>query len=76
MTSGTTPRRVDLPSSRAIRSNDSVAVNRPGAAAKAIRSGWYFTGDTGYIDHDGGLFDTGRKLVTGEYEAVEPGRAC
>jgi 2-furoate---CoA ligase len=34
--------------------------NRPDADAKAIRRGWYFTGDTGYVDADGDLFVTGR----------------
>ncbi len=33
---------------------------RPDADAKALREGWYFTGDTGYIDGDGDLFVTGR----------------
>jgi len=33
---------------------------RPEADAKAIREGWYFTGDTGYFDPDGDLFVTGR----------------
>ena len=34
--------------------------NRPEANAKALREGWYFTGDTGYFDEDGDLFVTGR----------------
>ena len=34
--------------------------NRPDANAKALRGGWYFTGDTGYFDADGELFVTGR----------------
>ena len=34
--------------------------NRPDADAKALRGGWYFTGDTGYMDADGDLFVTGR----------------
>ena len=34
--------------------------NRPDADAKSIHNGWYFTGDTGYVDADGDLFVTGR----------------
>ena len=33
---------------------------RPDANAKALRDGWYFTGDTGYFDADGDLFVSGR----------------
>ena len=33
---------------------------RPDVDAKALRHGWYFTGDTGYVDVDGDLFVTGR----------------
>ena len=47
---------------------------RPEADAKAIRDGWYFTGDTGYFDADGDLFVTGRvddMIITGG-ENVSP----
>lgn len=46
----------------------------PEATAKALRDGWYFTGDTGYVDEDGDLFVTGRvddMIVTGG-ENVSP----
>ena len=33
---------------------------RPDANAKSLRQGWYFTGDTGYIDARGDLYVTGR----------------
>ena len=33
---------------------------RPEADAKAIRGGWYFSGDTGYVDAQNDLFVTGR----------------
>jgi 2-furoate---CoA ligase len=47
---------------------------RPEADAAAIRAGWYFTGDTGYVDADGDLFVTGRvddMIITGG-ENVSP----
>jgi 2-furoate---CoA ligase len=33
---------------------------RPDANAKSLHAGWYFTGDTGYVDADGDLFVSGR----------------
>jgi 2-furoate---CoA ligase len=34
--------------------------NRPDADASALREGWYFTGDMGYVDDAGDLFVSGR----------------
>jgi 2-furoate---CoA ligase len=48
---------------------------RPDADAKAMRDGWYFTGDTGFVDADGDVFVTGRvddMIITGG-ENVSPG---
>src|SRR5665213_657256 len=47
---------------------------RPEADAKAIRDGWYFTGDAGYLDADGDLFVTGRldDMIISGGENVSP----
>jgi 2-furoate---CoA ligase len=47
---------------------------RPDANAKSLRDGWYFTGDTGFVDDDGDMFVTGRvddMIITGG-ENVSP----
>ena len=47
---------------------------RPEADDKSLRDGWYFTGDTGFVDDDGDLFVTGRvddMIITGG-ENVSP----
>lgn len=47
---------------------------RPEANARALRDGWFLTGDTGYIDKDGELYVTGRvddMIITGG-ENVSP----
>jgi 2-furoate---CoA ligase len=47
---------------------------RPDADRRALREGWYFTGDTGYFDGEGDLFVTGRvddMIITGG-ENVSP----
>lgn len=47
---------------------------RPEATARALRDGWYFTGDTGYLDERGEVHITGRvddMIITGG-ENVHP----
>jgi 2-furoate---CoA ligase len=47
---------------------------RPDADATSLRDGWYFTGDTGFVDREGDLFVTGRvddMIITGG-ENVSP----
>ena len=42
--------------------------NRPDADALALRDGWYFTGDSGYVDGEGDIVVTGRvddMIITG-----------
>lgn len=48
--------------------------NRPDANAKSFHDGWYYTGDTGYMDAHGDLYVTGRvddMIITGG-ENVSP----
>ncbi len=48
--------------------------NRPDANEKSFHDGWYFTGDTGYMDEDGDFYVTGRvddMIITGG-ENVSP----
>ena len=48
--------------------------NRPEADAKAIRDGWYHTGDTGHLDEDGDLWIDGRvdDMIVSGGENVHP----
>jgi len=48
--------------------------NRPDADAKAIRDGWYHTGDVGRIDEDGDLWVVGRvdDMVSSGGENIHP----
>jgi 2-furoate---CoA ligase len=47
---------------------------RPDVDARALREGWYFTGDSGFVDRDGDLFVTGRvdDMITTGGENVSP----
>jgi acyl-CoA synthetase (AMP-forming)/AMP-acid ligase II len=47
---------------------------RPDADARALRGGWYFTGDTGYVNAEGDLFVTGRvdDMIVSGGENVSP----
>ncbi|MGA0346736.1 MAG: AMP-binding enzyme, partial [Alphaproteobacteria bacterium] len=47
---------------------------RPDADKKAIRDGWYFTGDLGFFDTDGALFLCGRidDMIISGGENIDP----
>jgi o-succinylbenzoate---CoA ligase len=49
-------------------------LHRPDATAKAIRDGWFYTGDIGYIDEDGFLYVLDRRsdLIISGGENVYP----
>jgi 2-furoate---CoA ligase len=47
---------------------------RPDTDARVLRGGWYFTGDTGYVDAEGDLFVTGRvdDMIVSGGENISP----
>jgi len=49
-------------------------VNNPGANEKAFSTGWFRTGDEGYLDEDGYLFITGRikEIINRGGEKISP----
>ena len=48
--------------------------NRPDADARALREGWYFTGDMGWVDADGDLWVSGRvdDMIISGGEKIHP----